>query len=137
MFKTCPRCGDEFLPHVDECPDCRVALAHGPALGVTAAPEDPRGARPAPLESAALLRRGEAWELRQLAERLEAAGIQCAVDTDPPGAGIMAGGGVGNRKGSYGRTVRLALYVGQEDIAAAFLKVKQNHRQLAQAKQHA
>lgn len=119
MFKTCPRCGDEFLAHVDVCPDCRVALAHGPALGVTAAPENLRGVQPAPLESAALLRRGEVWELRELAERLEAAGIACAVDTDPPGAGIVAGAGVGNRKGSYGRSVRLAVYVAGEDVAAA------------------
>ena len=26
MFKTCPRCGDEFLPHIAECPDCRMPL---------------------------------------------------------------------------------------------------------------
>lgn len=119
MFKTCPRCGDEFLPHVSECPDCRVALQHGAPEGAPAVEEPSGGAEPAMLESAALLRHGEVWELRELAERLQAEGIACAVDTDPPGARIVTGGRLAQRKGSQGRAVRLALYVAERDVAAA------------------
>lgn len=119
MFKTCPRCGDEFLPHVSECPDCRVALQHGAPEGAPVLDEPARGGAPGLLESATLLRHGEVWELRELAERLQTAGIACAVDTDPPGAGIVTGGGIAQRKSSYGRAVRLALYVAEQDVAAA------------------
>lgn len=120
MFKTCPQCGDEFLPHVSECPDCRVALVHGEAAGATKAPEAPREAASTALSSGALLRRGEVWELRELAERLAGAGIACAVDTDPPGGRIaVSAGAKGQGKGSSGRSVSLALYVGEDDLAAA------------------
>ena len=32
MFKHCPRCRDEFVQHVETCPDCRVPLVTADAL---------------------------------------------------------------------------------------------------------
>lgn len=118
MFKTCPRCGDEFLPHVSECPDCHVPLRHAEAGPPQPAARE-RAAAPGPLTSAVLLRRGEVRELRELTERLSAAGIACAVDTDPPGAGISMSKDLAQRRGSYGRAVRLGLYVSEGDLALA------------------
>jgi hypothetical protein len=110
MFKTCPSCGDEFVAHVEQCPDCRVPLR--------APGETPPASAPAEhaLADAVLLRAGETRDLRELAERLDAAGIACAIDTDPPGASVAAAG-AGARRG--GGAVRLALYVAARDAHTA------------------
>jgi hypothetical protein len=55
--------------------------------------------------------------LRQLAERLEAAGLACAIDTDPPGAAIGAGGA--RRGAAASRAAQLAIYVRESDLPAA------------------
>lgn len=112
MFKTCPRCGDEFVPQVSECPDCRVALvaASDPPVRREATP--PERAATA-LEDALVLRHGDASELRQVAELLGQAGIACAIDTSPPGAGFRGGGARG------ARAVQLAIYVRAQDAEAA------------------
>ena len=123
MFKTCPRCNAEFLPHVSECPDCRVALRHGDAAEFTAAglAEPARKAEPTEVRGMldpVLLRFGEVAELRQTAERLAAASLVCAIDTDPPGVGI-SGSQQASRRGQSGRDVRLAIYVQRSDYAEA------------------
>ncbi len=114
MFKTCPRCGDEFVAHVSECPDCRVPLsAAGDAAAAFVQPvhsHDP----PFSFERAVVLRTGQPSDLRSLAEALAAAGIACAVDTDPRGAEIS---GMSTRRSSG--DANLAVYVGIDDIAAA------------------
>jgi uncharacterized OB-fold protein len=116
MFKSCPSCGGEFVPHVSECPDCRVALVHADEL---AARRERELAAPGPgLEDAALLRRGTTLQLRELAEALTAAGIACGIDTDPPGAAIRGSARV-SRMGSFGQDVQLALYVEARDYTAA------------------
>lgn len=118
MFKTCPSCGDEFVPHVVECPDCRVPLEASDGAAPRPAPQrDAAGGTPA-IGDAVVLRRDQPGELRQLAEALSAAGIACAIDTDPPGASIR-GGVLGSRAASTGRAVELAVYVSAADAKAA------------------
>jgi hypothetical protein len=111
MFKTCPSCGDEFVPHVELCPDCRVPLRaageHAPAENAALAGE---------LREAVMLRAGEVSELRELAERLTAAGIPCAIDTDPPGQNL---GAATSRRAAAGAPARLALYVDANAAQAA------------------
>jgi hypothetical protein len=123
VFKSCPRCNAEFLPHVSECPDCRVALQHGDAAEFTAIGlrERKREAEPTEargMQDPVLLRGGEVAELRQIAERLVAASLVCAIDTDPPGMGIT-GSQRASRRGQSGRDVRLAVYVQRSDYAEA------------------
>jgi len=113
MFKTCPSCGGEFVLHVSECPDCRVALVHAEELAARSESEI-RGA----LESAALLRHGTTAQLRELAEALDAAGIACAIDTDPPGAAIKNSARV-SRMGNFGQEAQLAIYVEARDHMGA------------------
>jgi hypothetical protein len=113
MFKICPRCGDEFVPHVEVCPDCRV-----PLQASDGAPPVPRAAEaPAPLalESAVALQRGTTSELRQIAEALGAAGVACAIDTDPPG-GVLRGA---PQRGRTAQEAPLAVFVDERDAAEA------------------
>ncbi len=123
MFKTCPSCSAEYLPHVSDCPSCHVALEHGSAAEfdtndgrelarVVKAPE------PVALTEPVMLRGGDVAELREIAERLTDAEVICAIDTDPPGARI-AGSQRVSRQGNSGREVRLAIYVERTDRAAA------------------
>jgi predicted amidophosphoribosyltransferase len=121
MFKTCPSCGDEFVEHVASCPDCRVPLrAAGEAPPeMTLEPAPPATAvQERALESAVLLRRGDTTELRQLAEALTAAGIPCAVDTDPPGENIRSPRQL-TRAAASGQEARLAVYVDARDAREA------------------
>jgi hypothetical protein len=111
MFKTCPSCGDEFVPHIELCPDCRVPLRAAGENAPAAAPA-PEGA----LREAVMLRAGDVSELRELAERLTAAGIACAIDTDPPGQNL---GAATSRRAAAGAPARLALYVDADDAQAA------------------
>jgi hypothetical protein len=113
MFKSCPSCGGEFVPHVSECPDCRVALVHPEELAAHAEQAPPGG-----LANAALLRHGTTMQLRELAEALNEAGFACAIDTDPPGAAIRASARV-SRMGVLGQDAQLALYVEARDYERA------------------
>ncbi len=117
MFKTCPSCGDEFVEHVVECPDCRVPLRAAGDSAADAAPI-PEPAANAQIERAVLLRHGDTSELRQLAEALTAASIPCAVDTDPPGE-TLPGGRQIVRGGAPGNAARLAVYVDADDARDA------------------
>jgi hypothetical protein len=115
MFKTCPVCGDEFLEHVEVCPDCRVALR----TSIDGTAPEPRADRaPAALESPLVLRRGDVGELRQLADALASAGVPCVVDTDPPSDGIR-GSEASSRVGRFGKDGRLAIFVAARDQAEA------------------
>jgi len=117
MFKNCPSCGGEFVAHVSECPDCRVALVHPEQLAAARSQID-SGERGSTLENAALLRHGTTMQLRELAEALAAAGIACGIDTDPPGAAIKGSARV-SRMGNFGQDVQLAVYVAAGDYGAA------------------
>lgn len=119
MFKTCPRCGDEFLPHIAECPDCRMPLQISEG-GLAPAHEiaSPGEAEAPSFTDAVLLRRDQPTELRQLAEALATAGIACAVDTDPPGEGIRGGQPISRGRMS-GQAPQLAVYVSASDAKAA------------------
>ena len=123
MFKTCPRCSAEYLPHVSDCPSCHVALQHGSAAEFDA--KDQRkftrvveAREPVALTEPVMLRGGDVAELREIAERLTDAGVMCAIDTDPPGARI-AGSQRVLSQGNSGRDARLAIYVERTDHAAA------------------
>jgi hypothetical protein len=116
VFKVCSSCGQEFQSWATECSDCHVPLDLAPgetlAAGETLGPEP--AARPAaPLEDLVLVRFGEPWELRALAESLQARGISSQIDTYPPGASIS-----GSRAGSRGQPARLGLYVPRADLDA-------------------
>jgi hypothetical protein len=113
MFKICPRCGDEFVPHVETCPDCRVALQVSD--GSPPPPRSAGNAAPLALENAVALRRGTTSELRQIAEALSAEGIACAVDTDPPGGQLRRA----SERGRTGSEVPLAVFVDAQHAAAA------------------
>jgi hypothetical protein len=120
VFKICPRCGDEFVPKIEECPDCRVALRTAEELA--SAPPAPSGsasgdgfAGAAPVDASVMLRRGAASDLRELSERLAARGVRFAVNTDPPGGRIAPPA----RRGDASREVQLAIYVAEADVAEA------------------
>ncbi len=113
MFKSCPRCGDEFQHWVNECPDCHVPLAHADAGGSAPALGERSAAAPAPFTSPVLLRRGDPRDLRELAERLGAQGIACAVGGDFG----KASKGIG--RAGAGRSVTLGLFVEERDLPAA------------------
>ena len=88
MFKICPRCGDEFVPHVESCPDCRVPLQASD--GTPPPPRSERVDAPLQRERAVSLRHGAPADLREIADALSAAGLACAIDADPPhGLGVF------------------------------------------------
>jgi uncharacterized OB-fold protein len=117
MFKTCPQCGDEFVPHVEICPDCRVPL-RAASESPTVNPEA-RATREVALADAIVLRTSvNPSELRPLAEALVAAGIACAIDTHPPGGGITSNARRGAGRGAA-LGIQLAVYVDARDQQAA------------------
>ena len=104
VFKHCHGCGGEFQSWVIECPDCHVPLQLAP--GETLAPET----RPvAPIEDLVLLKVGEPWELRELAETLQEHGVSCEIDAYPRGGSIA-------RAGARKEPARLGIYVARADI---------------------
>ena len=114
MFKHCPRCRDEFVQHVETCPDCRVPLVTADALeALPAAVDAGAGERVVAIESAVALRRGQAAELRPLCELLEARGIPFVVDAHPRGNAVRA------PKRGETLDVQLAIYVDESNAALA------------------
>jgi hypothetical protein len=108
MFKHCHDCGGEFQSWVDECPDCRVPLHSAPADAPTS------GGSPepiAPLENPVLLKVGEPWELRELAESLQEHGVSSQIDSYPLGRSLKGAG-------SRAQAARLGIYVAEADLAA-------------------
>jgi hypothetical protein len=112
MFKYCHSCGGEFQSWVETCPDCHERLHSAPAQA-QAFERHAMERAAAPLEDLVLVRFGEPWELRALAESLQARGISSQIDTYPPGASIS-----GSRAGSRGQPARLGLYVPRADLDA-------------------
>jgi hypothetical protein len=110
VFKHCHSCGQEYQSWVTVCPDCNVPLDLAP--GETLAPPT-RSRSIAPLEDPVLLKVGEPWELRALAESLQERGISSQIDSHPLGAAIS-----GSRAGSRAQAARLGIYVGRADLAA-------------------
>jgi hypothetical protein len=108
MFQHCHRCGGEFQPWVTECPDCRVPLHAAP--GEAPDPAD-RSDPIAPLENPVLLKVGEPWELRELAETLQEHGVSCEIDAYPRGGSIA-------RAGARKQPARLGIYVAGADVAS-------------------
>jgi hypothetical protein len=108
MFKHCHTCGGEYQSWVTECPDCRVPLhstpGEAPAPAALSAPI-------APLENPVLLKVGEPWELRELAESLQEHGVSSQIDSYPLGGSL-------SRAGSRAQAGRLGIYVAQADLAA-------------------
>lgn len=106
VFKHCHSCGGEFQSWVTECPDCHVPLQLAP--GETLASET----RPAaPIEDPVLLKLGEPWELRELAEMLQEHGISSQIDSHPLGGSL-------SRAGSRAAAARLGIYVARTDVEA-------------------
>jgi hypothetical protein len=111
MFKTCPSCGQEFQSWATECSDCHVPLRLG---GEPLAPEPEPEPRPfAALEDLVMVKLGEPWELRALAESLSERGIPSQIDAYPLGSSIA-----GSRAGSRGAPARLGIYVSRADLDA-------------------
>jgi len=110
VFKYCHSCGGEFQQWVETCPDCHEALHPDPAQALE--PEVATGSG-APLEDLVIVKLGEPWELRSLAESLQAHGISSQIDTYPLGAAIA-----GSRAGSRGQPARLGLYVPRAELDA-------------------
>ena len=106
MFKHCHSCGGEYQSWVTECPDCHVPLQLAP--GETLAPET----RPvAPIEDPVLLKVGQPWELRELAETLQEHGISSQIDSHPLGGSLA-------RAGSRAEPARLGIYVARAEVTA-------------------
>jgi hypothetical protein len=105
MFKYCHGCGGEFQQFVESCPEC-----HEPLHATPATPEqlDAAAEQSAPLEEPTLVKVGEPWELRELAETLQAHGISSQVDSYPLGGSI-------GRAGIRGEPARLGIYVARAD----------------------
>jgi hypothetical protein len=110
MFKTCPQCGDEFVQHVESCPDCRVRLL---APGEAPPPRAAASTGATPSDAPVLLRRGTVMDLRDLGAQLAANGIAFAVDSDATTGSAAA------HARAAGREVQLALYVHEADAPAA------------------
>jgi hypothetical protein len=111
MFKFCPRCRDEFLPHVAECPDCRVALRTAEELASEPVELDgPSASGAVALASAVMLRRGAPSDLRELCDRLGERGLRFVVGTHPLGGAVRRG---------QAREVELAIYVEEADAQQA------------------
>ena len=114
MFRVCPRCRDEFLPHVAECPDCRVALRTAEELANDPAEQaEPSEGLVVTLSSAVMLRRGAPIDLRELCERLGERGVRFVVEPVPLGGPLAA-----PRRGQA-REAELAIYVEEADAEAA------------------
>lgn len=114
MFKICPRCRDEFVPQVVECPDCRVPLRSAEELAN--APAETASASASPeiaLSSAVVLRRGSPSDLRELCALLTDRGVRFVVDTHPLGRKLAAPG-----RGAAS-DVTLAIYVEEADAEQA------------------
>jgi predicted amidophosphoribosyltransferase len=108
MFKHCHSCGGEYQSWVTECPDCHVPLHSAPGE----APALVGRSEPiASLENPVLLKVGEPWELRELAETLQHQGISSQIDSYPLGGSLA-------RAGSRGQPARLGIYVAEADVAA-------------------
>jgi hypothetical protein len=114
MFKYCHGCGGEFQQWVQTCPDCHEPLHAEPAEPARAHGREASSPPAAPLEDPLLLRLGEPWELRALAQSLQQRGISSQIDTHPLGAEIAAG----SRAGSRGQPARLGIYVARSDLDA-------------------
>jgi hypothetical protein len=83
-----------------------LQLAPGETLG----PSEP--SRPiAPLRDPVLLKVGEPWELRALAEALQEHGISSQIDSYPLGGSLPRGL-------ARGQPARLGIYVGRADVEA-------------------
>jgi hypothetical protein len=114
MFKVCPRCRDEFLPHVAECPDCHLTLRTAEELASDlVAPAEPSGGGTIALASAVVLRRGAPSDLRALCERLGERGVRFVVGTHP-----LAGPSAAPQRGGP-REGELAIYVEEADAQQA------------------
>jgi hypothetical protein len=120
LYRSCPQCGDEFQHWVSECPDCRVPLRElDPNAPRPPAVEPPPRAEPAlDLGDFVCIRVADVWQLRTLAERLEAAGVACRVDAFPPGASLQPSR-AGARTAPRGTGTQLGLYVRRDDVAHA------------------
>ena len=113
MFKTCPACGSEFQAWVAQCPDCEVPLEIASGEAPPRVPlELPHARELVPLE------RGDPWHLRELAERLQQAGLSCRSDAYPPYAQIRA---PARKRGPVAAVAgpSFGLYVRREDVARA------------------
>jgi hypothetical protein len=110
MFKVCPSCGGEFQQWVTQCPDCAVALQIS-----SGAPRPAAAPRELPPErDLVCLDRGEPRALREIAERLQAAGLSCRIGPYPPDEPIRLGG----KRGS-GVATTFGLYVLPADAEEA------------------
>ena len=112
MFKYCHSCGGEFQSWVEACPDCHQPLHPAPTHEPEAEPEA-IARTAAPLEDLVLVRLGEPWELRALAQSFQDRGISSQIDTHPLGASMSA-----SRGATRGQPARLGLYVPRVDLDA-------------------
>jgi hypothetical protein len=109
MFKVCPSCGGEFQTWVTSCPECGVALV----LASEAPPREAPAELP-PARELTCIAKGDPRALREIAERLQAAGLSCRIDAWPPDEPIRLGG----RRGT-GVATSFGLYVRAEDAESA------------------
>jgi hypothetical protein len=102
--KICPDCEVEYLPHIEKCADCGVALLlyeeHRQAQ------EEKKRLMEQAIENAAVVREGDLKWLGKLYNVLIDAGIPCAVISD-----------IGCNKGCCGN--KCQLIVSKEDIERA------------------
>jgi hypothetical protein len=109
VFKTCPQCGGEFQQWVVDCPDCGVALVTD-AGAVVERPAEPLP----PASELVAVARGDPWQLRELAERFQQAGVSCRIDVYPPDTPLRP-----PARGAPTGGVRFGLYVREADVPEA------------------
>src|SRR5262245_38823066 len=119
-FKTCPRCGVEYVATALVCSDCNVALEVLPVGGR----EPPATASLPPASELTRIAAGGPWEMERLALELQEAGISCRIDAMPSSAPISRRVAGAPPRGSYGTGARLALYVlpAEEELARGVIQ---------------
>src|SRR5262245_1417257 len=118
-FKTCPRCGVEYVATALVCSDCNVALEVLPTEGA----EPPAIASLPPASELTRIAAGGPWEMERLALELQEAGISSRIDAMPSGAPSSRPVAGAPPRGS-GAGARLALYVppSEEELARSVIQ---------------
>lgn len=106
-MRVCPECGEEYLPTVDRCADCRVALV---AAGVEPVAVAPRELPPA--SQLVCLRTASLGFAQGLSDLLSEAGITHRLEADPT-----------SREGEHNArrpdSLPFGVFVREQDLAAA------------------
>lgn len=124
IYKVCPTCDGEFEARVDLCPDCGVALVWSAEPGFGERPAGrTRSSRLAPSPELVMLRFGDLGDVRELAARLDRAGIPSFTSLVPDPSLSVEQLGAGNlfHDGTFHLFVRPEDFSAGQDVDRALL----------------